>query len=175
MKVPKKINKEIIEFCELNKIKNINKFTLDALQIGFNVEKYGNAPWQQKIEVEIEKEVIKEVPVEIIVEKEVIKEIIIEKEVFITDDKKILGLGEELNDLKVKIRSKEREIIDNAKNMKSLNNDIENKKKEIINLSDNLERVNKDLKNIPKVESPPDFYGDDVKGGYWGSNLLTKK
>ena len=99
----------------------------------------------------------------------------VEKEVFITDDKKVLELGEELNNLRGKIRDKEREIIGNATNMKSLNNDIENKKKEITNLSDKLEKVNKDLKNIPKEQLPNDFYGDDSKGGFWGSNLLTKK
>jgi len=177
MKVPKKIKEEIIEFCKLNKIKNIDKFTLDTLQIGFNVEKYGNAPWQQEIEIEKEviKEIIKEVPVEKIVEKEIIKEIMVEREVFITDDKKVLELGEELNNLRGKIRDKEREIIGNATNMKSLNDDIENKKKEITNLGDKLEKINKDLKNIPKEQLPPDFYGDDTKGGFWGSNLLTKK
>ena len=95
MKIPKKVKDEIKLFCDLNKIKDIDKFILSAIQIGFNIEKYGNAPWKQEIEVEkiIEKEVIKEVPVEKIIEKEVIKEVIIEKEIFISDDKKVLELG----------------------------------------------------------------------------------
>jgi len=104
MKVPKKIKDEIKLFCDLNKIKDIDEFILGTIQIGFNIEKYGNAPWKQEIEVEKEviKEVIKEVPVEKIVEKEIVKEVTIEKEVFITDDKKVLELGDELNNLKSK-------------------------------------------------------------------------
>ena len=98
----------------------------------------------KKLEKEV-KEVIKEVPVEKIIEKEVIKEVTVEKEVFITDDKKMQELGEELNNLKEKIRDKEGEIIKNAQNMKSLNTDIENKKVEITNLTDKLEKVNKRL------------------------------
>jgi len=174
MKVPKKIKDEIKLFCDLNKIKDIDEFILGTIQIGFNIEKYGNAPWKQEIEVEKEviKEVIKEVPVEKIVEKEIVKEVTIEKEVFITDDKKVLELGDELNNLKEEIRKKEREIVNNAHNMKSLNNDIENKKKEITSLSDKLEKVNED---IIKSDVPPDLYGDDKKGGWWGSNLLSKK
>lgn len=165
MKVPKKLKDEIKLFCDLNKIKDIDKFILSAIQIGFNIEKYGNAPWKQEIEVEK------------IVEKEVIKEVIIEKEIFISDDKKVLELGEELNSLREGIRKKEQEIISNAHNMKSLNGEIESKKKEITNLSDKLEKVNKDLEKFQKEEPlppPVDLYGDD-KVGWWGSNLLKKK
>ena len=49
MEIPKQKLKEIKEFCKLNKIKDIDKFILSILQIGFNVEKYGNAPWKQEI------------------------------------------------------------------------------------------------------------------------------
>ena len=86
MKIDKKLKDEIKQFCIINEIENIDGFIIDILQIGFNVEKYGNAPWQQEVEKIVEKEVIKEVPVEKIVEveKEVIKEI--EKKVYIKDD-----------------------------------------------------------------------------------------
>ncbi len=93
MKIEKKLKDEIKQFCVLNEIEDIDKFILDTLQIGFNVEKYGNAPWQQEVEKIVEKEVIKEVPVEKIVEKEVIKEVTVEKEVFITDDEEVDKLG----------------------------------------------------------------------------------
>ena len=179
MKVPKKLKDEIKLFCDLNKIKDIDKFIVSVIQIGFNIEKYGNAPWRQEIEVEkiVEKEVIKEVPVEKIVEieKEVIKEI--EKKVFITDDEKVGELMEELDHLRERITTKEQEIINNAHNMKSLNGEIESKKKEITNLSNKLEKVNKDLETMQKediIPPPVDLYGDD-KGGWWGSNLLKKK
>jgi len=165
MKVPKKLKDEIKLFCDLNKIKDIDKFIVSVIQIGFNIEKYGNAPWRQEIEVEkivdIEKEVIKE----------------IEKKVFITDDEKVGELMEELDHLRERITTKEQEIINNAHNMKSLNGEIESKKKEITNLSNQLEKVNKDLETMQKediIPPPVDLYGDD-KGGWWGSNLLKKK
>lgn len=173
MDIPKNILKEIQHFCKINEIKDIDKFIIDTLQIGFNVEKYGNAPWTKEIEKIVEKEVIKEVPVEKIVEveKEVIKEI--EKKVFITDDEKVKELTWELDHLREMITTKEQEIISNAHNMKSLNNKIEDKKNEIALLNDKLEKANKELKDInnspPKED--PDIYGDN-KGGYWGSNLL---
>tara|TARA_R110000824_G_C15192006_1_gene674847 strand:+ start:644 stop:1168 length:525 start_codon:yes stop_codon:yes gene_type:complete len=174
MELPKKILEEIEDFCKLNEIKDKNKFILSILQTGFNVEKYGNAPWQLEVEKIIEKEIIKEVPVEKIVEveKEVIKEI--EKKVYITDDEKVKELTKELDHLRDRITIKEQEIINNASNMKSLNNDIEDKKKEITNLTLKLETVDKTLKDVPTIPLR-DLYGDDGKGGYWGSNLKDKK
>ena len=177
MDIPKKILDEIEEFCKLNKIKNKENFMLSIFQTGFNVEKYGNAPWKQEIEKIVEKEVIKEVPIEKIVEKEVIKEVMVEKEIFVTDDKKVNSLGEELNSLKEKIKQKEEEIIKNAQNMKSLNGEIENKKGEITNLGEKLKKVNKNLEDIKEIPPKPlsDLYGDNKKGGWWGSNLKDKK
>ena len=150
---------------------------LAVFHTGFNVEKYGNAPWKQEIEKIVDKEVIKEVPVEKIVEKEVIKEVMVEKEIFVTDDEKVNALGEELNSLKEKIKQKEVEIIKNAQNMKTLNGEIENKKGEITNLSEKLKKVNKNLEDIKEISPPPlsDLYGDSKKGGWWGSNLKDKK
>jgi chromosome segregation ATPase len=163
MDIPKKILEEIEEFCKLNEIKDKEKFMLSIFQTGFNVEKYGNAPWKQEIEK--------------IVEKEVVKEIVVEKEIFVTDDEKVNALGKELNNLKDEIRQKEEEIIKNAQNMKSLNGEIENKKGEITNLSDKLKEVNKNLEEI-KIDQPKpfrDIYGETGKGGFWGSNLKDKK
>jgi len=174
MKIEKKLKDEIKQFCVLNDIEDIDKFILDALQIGFNVEKYGNAPWQQEVEKIVEKEVIKEVPVEKIVEKEVIKEITVEKEVFITDDEEVDKLGKEVNILRDEIKNKETDIFNNAKNMKLLNNEIESKKEEITNLSDKLKKVNEEMVSIKKERGDMDIYGDG-KGGFWGSNLKDKK
>ena len=177
MKIPKKILEEIEGFCNLNEITDQDEFILSILKTGFNVEKYGNAPWRQEVEkiVEVEKEVIKEIPVEKIVEveKEVIKEI--EKKIFVTDDEKVKELMEELDHLRDRITTKEQEIRNNAHNMKSLNTDIEDKKKEITNLNDKLRKVNKVLeeKKNSTNDSRGDIYGDD--GGFWGSNLMDKK
>jgi len=174
MKIEKKLKDEIKQFCVLNEIEDIDKFILDTLQIGFNVEKYGNAPWQQEVEKIVEKEVIKEVPVEKIVEKEVIKEVTVEKEVFITDDEEVDKLGKEVTILRDEIRNKETDIFNNAKNMKLLNNEIESKKEEITNLSDKLKKVNEEMVSIKKERGDMDIYGDG-KGGFWGSNLKDKK
>lgn len=77
MEIPKKLQDEIWDYCRANNISNIDEFTNKMLVNGFNVEKYGNAPFAQNIEPEvIEKEVIKEV--EKIVEKEVIREVPVE-------------------------------------------------------------------------------------------------
>ena len=77
MDIPKKLQDEIWQYCMANNITNVDEFMHKMITNGFNVEKYGNAPFSHNIEPEvIEKEVIKEV--EKIVEKEVIKEVPVE-------------------------------------------------------------------------------------------------
>ena len=39
-----KLDSEIIEYCELNDIKNVNKFIYDCLLSGFNIVRYGSSP-----------------------------------------------------------------------------------------------------------------------------------
>ncbi len=96
------LDKEFIQYCELNNIKDIDKKAKEVFNRGFTILKYGETPSHIKgkevtIEKEIEKivevtveklvevpvevirEVVREVPVEVI--KEVIKEIPVEVEV----------------------------------------------------------------------------------------------
>ena len=124
MRIPKKIRDEIKEFCKLNGIEDIDDFILKNIKTGFNIEKYGNAPFtkevvvEKEVPVEVIKEVVvdKEIPVEIIkevlvevpVEKEVIKEITIEKDVYITDDKQVNELGVKIGKLEDIINQKEK-------------------------------------------------------------------
>jgi hypothetical protein len=70
MDIPKELNDEIWEFCRLNKITNIDDFTLKLLKQGFTVEKFGSTPITKTVEkiVEVPVEKIVEVPVEKIVE-----------------------------------------------------------------------------------------------------------
>ena len=166
MNIPKKIKSEIEKFCKLNKIKNVDKFILKTLETGFNVEKYGNAPWKTEVEKEVpveiikEVEVIKEVPVEIIKEVEVIKEI------FVTDDEKVNELVEKLNELNDKILETDKTIEEKNKIIKTLGEKLTKSKKQIKNLEN----------NNTKEPPPDDFYDDnDGKGGWWGSNLLNRK
>jgi len=128
MYIPKKIKREIEEFCIINDIDNVDKFILESINKGFNIEKYGNAPFiqevivEKEVPVEIIKEIIveKEVPVEVIkvvtkeipVEKEVIKEVLVEKEVYVSDDEKINELGNKNNKLIETISSNNKKIND---------------------------------------------------------------
>jgi len=108
-----KLHNEIKKYCELNNIEKVEEFMETLLQQGFNIEKYGMGPIEGRVEeVEVIKEVVKEVPVEKIVEVEkkveVIKEVPVEKivevekevevikEVYITDDEQVNELKEKL-------------------------------------------------------------------------------
>jgi hypothetical protein len=71
------LDKEFILYCELNKIKDINKIANETFSRGFSLLKYGETPYGNSIEKEKIVEVIKEVVVEKIVE--IIKEVPVEK------------------------------------------------------------------------------------------------
>ena len=44
MEIPKKIMDQIWEYCRLNKITDIEDFTIKMVKQGFNVEKFGSTP-----------------------------------------------------------------------------------------------------------------------------------
>ena len=174
MRVPKKIRDEIKEYCKLNEIEDIDKFIIEKIVDGFNIEKYGNAPFIQEVVVEKEvpveviKEVVveKEVPIEVIkevikeipIEKEVIKEVSVEKKIYVTDDDKITELGnmnnrlennlnksqQKIKDLEFKINKKNEKY--NILNTKFLDKEDESNKKKLLNNSKDKEIKN--LKNI---------------------------
>ena len=82
------LDKEFILYCELNKIKDINKIANETFNRGFSLLKYGETPSGSSTEkekivevvkyVEVPVEIIKEVKVIQVVEKEVIKEVPVE-------------------------------------------------------------------------------------------------
>ena len=82
------LDKEFILYCELNKIKDINKIANETFNRGFSLLKYGETPSGNVTEkekivevvkyVEVPVEIIKEVKVIQVVEKEVIKEVPVE-------------------------------------------------------------------------------------------------
>jgi len=84
------LDNEFIQYCELNKITNIDKTAKDTFNRGFSLLKYGETPFGDRVReiVEVPKEIIKEVIIEKIVDrivevpveiiKEVIKEVIVE-------------------------------------------------------------------------------------------------
>lgn len=173
MYIPKKIKKEIVEFCDLNDIEGVDKFILKTIETGFNIEKYGNAPYikevivEKEVPVEVIKEVIveKEVPVEVIkevvkeipIEKKVIEEVIVEKKVYVSDDKKVNELSDINNELEVRIKNKNQKIKDLEFNLKkkekendikiteSLDQELIIKKKEIL-----IDKKDKKIKELNK-------------------------
>ena len=82
------LDSEFIQYCELNKIVNIDKLAQETFNRGFSLLKYGETPYGNSIEkekiievvkyVEVPVEIIKEVKVIQVVEKEVIKEVPVE-------------------------------------------------------------------------------------------------
>lgn len=94
------LDNEFIQYCNLNKIDDIDELAKQTFNKGFSFLKYGETPKsilkvQEKI---IEKEIIKEVPVEKIVE--IIKEVPVEKIQHIENTAEIDRLKKENEDLK---------------------------------------------------------------------------
>lgn len=91
------IDDEFIQYCDINNIDDIEKLAKQIFDRGFSLLKYGEVPFELKMEPTIiEREVIKEVPVEIVGETKIIT-----KEIINTEE--IDRLTEENNVLKSKI------------------------------------------------------------------------
>jgi hypothetical protein len=171
MEVPKKLKDEIWEYCRLNDISNIDEFIIDMIRQGYSVEKFGATPLGTTEVKEVEKivEVIREVPVEKI----------IEKEVFITDDIQITELTNKLSQLEEEKRifsTKTTEIGTIREEFSTKTVEMENIFHYKLTLKDNeIEKLKSELeaeKKKPKKET--DFYGEEKKGGWFGSNILKK-
>lgn len=176
MKISKKLKDEIWEYCRLNDISNVDEFTINMVQQGFTVEKFGATPFGEGEVKEVEK--IIEVPVEKIVEK------VIKKEIFITDDdevKKLSNKNIELVDIVKELKNKlgdktkdktidvlNKKIKDMDKTNSTSNKKIENLEKELKDLKEKLETTLKDN------NKDSDIYKDGKRGGWFGSNLLKK-
>lgn len=101
-----KYNSDILDYCKLNNIDDIDLFVSQCFKQGFDIKKYGllgktlnegekhlikeviveklvevpvDRIVEKPVEVIVEKEKIVEVPIEVIIEKEVIKEVPVEK------------------------------------------------------------------------------------------------
>lgn len=171
MEVPKKLKDEIWEYCRLNDISNIDEFIIKMIRQGYSIEKFGATPLGTTEVKEVEKivEVIREVPVEKI----------IEKEVFITDDIQITELTNKLTQLEEENRifsTKTTEIDTIREEFSTKTVEMENIFHYKLSLKDNeIEKLKSELeaeKKKPKKET--DFYGEEKKGGWFGSNILKK-
>ena len=179
MEIPKKLKDEIWEYCRMNDIPNIDEFIIKMVQQGYTVEKFGATPIGTGEVTEVEKivEKIVEVPVEKIVEKtiEVPVEKIVEKEVYITDDEqvnelsqKIVRVEKENKDLKEKFSLLE------SKPPKVIEKEVTVEKIVTVKDEEEIEKLKKEIEELKK-KSNNDIYGDEKKGGWFGSNLLNRK
>ena len=171
MEVPKKLKDEIWEYCRLNDISNIDEFIIKMIRQGYSVEKFGATPLGATEVKEVEK--IVEVIREVLVEK------IIEKEVFITDDIQITELTNKLTQLEEEKKifsTKTTEIGTIREEFSTKTVEMENIFHYKLSLKDNeIEKLKSELeseKKKPKKET--DFYGEEKKGGWFGSNILKK-
>lgn len=93
MEINKKLLKDITQYCNLNEIENIEEEINKYIQIGFNVIRFGTAPFQEyQEEVVIKKQkIVKNKKEEIISEKieNIKEEILQESEEEIKPKKKI--------------------------------------------------------------------------------------
>lgn len=155
------LDKEFVQYCELNNIQDVDKKAKETFNRGFTILKYGETPSHIKgkevtIEKEIEKivevtveklvevpvevirEVIREVPVEVI--KEIIKEVPVEVEGKTKTKTKTI-IKEVIKEVPVEvikevIKVDETEII----RLKELNEKLQ---KELDGITDSLSKINK--------------------------------
>jgi hypothetical protein len=171
MEIPKNLKDEIWEYCRLNDISNIDEFIVKMVRQGYTVEKFGATPLGKTEVKEVEKivEVIREVPVEKI----------IEKEVFITDDIQITELTNKLTQLEEEKRifsTKTTEIDTIREEFSTKTVEMENIFHYKLSLKDNeIEKLKSELESEKKkTNNGTDLYGDEKKGGWFGSNILRK-
>jgi hypothetical protein len=154
------LDSEFIQYCELNKIVNIDKLAQETFNRGFSLLKYGEVPNSNRVRevVEVEKEVIKEVTIEVekIVEvpieviKEVIKEVRIEVPVEVIKEVIVEKKGKTKTVTKEVIKEVPVEKIVEVIKEVSNNEEIEKLMKENEKLKFDLEKITKSLSGLGK-------------------------
>ena len=143
------LDDEFIKYCEINQITDIEGTAKKIFQRGFTIEKYGETPTTAKgRDVEVIKEVIKEIPVEKIVEViktiEIIKEVPVEKIVEVIKEVPVKVKGEKQVIVKEVIKEVPVEkIIINDEELKRLTEENESLKNELSKITVALEKMNK--------------------------------
>jgi hypothetical protein len=154
------LDNEFIQYCELNKIINIDKLAQETFNRGFSLLKYGEVPNGNRVKeiVEVEKEVVKEIIVEVekIVEvpieviKEVIKEVRIEVPVEVIKEVIVEKKGKTKTVTKEVIKEVPVEKIVEVIKEVSNNEEIEKLMKENEKLKFDLEKITKSLSGLGK-------------------------
>jgi|688.fasta_scaffold52390_6 hypothetical protein len=143
------LDDEFIKYCEINQISDIEGTAKKIFQRGFTIEKYGETPTTAKgRDVEVIKEVIKEIPVEKIVEViktvEVIKEVPVERIVEVIKEVPVEVKGEKQVIIKEVIKEVPVEkIIINDEELKTIKEENEKLKNELSQITNALEKMNK--------------------------------
>ena len=154
------LDNEFIQYCELNKIINIDKLAQETFNRGFSLLKYGEVPNGNRVKevVEIQKEIIKEIIVEVekIVEvpieviKEVIKEVRIEVPIEVIKEVIVEKKGKTKTVTKEVIKEVPVERIVEVIKEVSNNEEIEKLMKENEKLKFDLEKITKSLSGLGK-------------------------
>ena len=175
MEIPKKLKDEIWEYCRMNDIPNIDEFIIKMIRQGYTVEKFGATPVGTGEVQEVEKivEVIKEVPVEKVVEKEI----------YITDDEEVIKLTNELESVKKDgkvhlngLREKVEQLKEKDVEITTLNRKISDLDDKVSQLEGDILKLNGELEEEKKKNNKDkDIYGDERRGGWFGSNILNRK
>jgi len=152
------LDNEFIQYCELNKIVNIDKLAQETFNRGFSLLKYGEVPNGNRVKeiVEVQKEIIKEiivevekvveVPIEVI--KEVIKEVRIEVPVEVIKEVIVEKKGKTKTVTKEVIKEVPVEKIVEVIKEVSNNEEIEKLMKENEKLKFDLEKITKSLSGL---------------------------
>jgi hypothetical protein len=154
------LDNEFIQYCELNKIINVDKLAQETFNRGFSLLKYGEVPNSNRVRelVEVEKEIIKEIIVEVekIVEipieviKEVIKEVRIEVPVEVIKEVIVEKKGKTKTVTKEVIKEVPVEKIIEVIKEVSNNEEIEKLMKENEKLKTDLDKITSSLGNLGK-------------------------
>lgn len=150
--VPQELLDQIWDYCNLNNIEDIQKFTVNILKQGFSVEKYGTSPFGAQKEI-VEKEIIKEV--EKIVEVTVEVEKIVEKIVEVPVEKiveKIITDDSQIQELLTKIETLEKQVL--AEKSRTSDSELGGLYEKIQNLESLLEIEKNRNKPKKEVENP---------------------
>ena len=154
------LDNEFIQYCELNKIVNVDKLAQETFNRGFSLLKYGEVPNSNRVRevIEVEKEVIKEIIVEVekIVEvpieviKEIIKEVRVEVPVEVIKEVIVEKKGKTKTVTKEVIKEVPVEKIVEVIKEVSNNEEIEKLMKENEKLKTDLDKITSSLGNLGK-------------------------
>jgi len=154
------LDNEFIQYCELNKIVNVDKLAQETFNRGFSLLKYGEVPNSNRVRevIEVEKEVIKEIIVEVekIVEvpieviKEIIKEVRVEVPVEVIKEVIVEKKGKTKTVTKEVIKEVPVEKIVEVIKEVSNNEEVEKLMKENEKLKTDLDKITSSLGNLGK-------------------------